>query len=800
MEMTNNVYVGFAVSSRSEQTECVAWFDGFQLQAAEAPEDIPVTGTGDGLKAEFFAGSDVVGAPMSHWTATRLDFTRAANPSVTNTPNGRLSARWTGELQARYTEPYGLSLLSRYGVRLWLNEQLIIDSRQEQPEGSLDATVALRAGEKYLLRIETYDNYADGKVRFIWSSSSTPRRVVPQSQLYSVPTDQDGDGMADLWERIYGLNPQDARDAALDPDYDGLSNLEEYRHFTHPGKADTDGDRMLDGWEVAHGLNPGAGEDATADADYDGLTNLEEFKLGTDPHQADTDGDGVNDGVEVLEIGSDPLADEFFVLRTVAEAVGTEASQTRGEWIPVEDSLVAIGGRGWAEYRLHVPQADVYRLEVRGRSGKSSDADPRFELLVAVDGADLGWSLLVAEAGQTGALSYLTPWLAAGDHTIRVFWDNAVRGRALAIEGLRVQELAGEDEDRNGVKDWVERRLQLTCGVQLAATTHSLVSPAFVEGRGRYLSLMRLSEKLEPHPAPRSRWYVNLPLTLGGTNTLVSSFENGGILVTNQIIWQPLNLLEAGDQIIRQGDALAFIACPPREAKGAFQVTIHDETNYPSSNGQPVAHQFLTPGSYTVTGNYASGLRSQSGSIKVKVVAATLDTPALAWVNKAREWSYAADPEVVIEPAPAVQVLPTANHGAGITTAGVKTENPDTSPILARLGVNGPVVASAMVEGFKLASGFETGVQLVERYEDGSELVEMGLVLSPVRSNIVVRVEVHAAGVLFDDGTTVRTLDSADFDDLGRYTIRFFRSAATQTSVCHRTKVYQGKILLGTYP
>ncbi len=76
----------------------------------------------------------------------------------------------------------------------------------------------------------------------------------------------------------------------------------------------------------------------------------------------------------------------------------------------------------------------------------------------------------------------------------------------------------------------------------------------------------------------------------------------------------------------------------------------------------------------------------------------------------------------------------------------------------------------------------------------------MGLVISPVRSNVVVKVEIHAAGILFDDGTTIRSLGASDFDDLGRATIRFLRSAATQTSVCHRVKAYQGKTLLGVYP
>jgi hypothetical protein len=40
--------------------------------------------------------------------------------------------------------------------------------------------------------------------------------------------DGDGDGMWDAWERAHGLDPRDPRDAAIDTDDDGFTNLEEF--------------------------------------------------------------------------------------------------------------------------------------------------------------------------------------------------------------------------------------------------------------------------------------------------------------------------------------------------------------------------------------------------------------------------------------------------------------------------------------------------------------------------------------------------------------------------------------------
>ncbi|UCE74526.1 MAG: hypothetical protein JSV56_02155 [Methanomassiliicoccales archaeon] len=62
--------------------------------------------------------------------------------------------------------------------------------------------------------------------------------------------DKDGDGMLDEWELLYGLNPSDPTDAHLDPDNDGLDNLEEHGTRTVPTDPDTDDDEAKDGEDV----------------------------------------------------------------------------------------------------------------------------------------------------------------------------------------------------------------------------------------------------------------------------------------------------------------------------------------------------------------------------------------------------------------------------------------------------------------------------------------------------------------------------------------------------------------------
>ena len=76
--------------------------------------------------------------------------------------------------------------------------------------------------------------------------------VYPLNELYHM--DSDSDGMADAWEILYGLNPNDPLDTIADQDNDGAVALQEFIEGTVPGPEvvvshlswDLDGNGMAD--------------------------------------------------------------------------------------------------------------------------------------------------------------------------------------------------------------------------------------------------------------------------------------------------------------------------------------------------------------------------------------------------------------------------------------------------------------------------------------------------------------------------------------------------------------------------
>ncbi len=95
----------------------------------------------------------------------------------------------------------------------------------------------LPAGTWFLdVRRGEYCASDEGLVPLVWPGEPHPIRIEPlhlgegerrEDLDLVIPRDDDHDGMSDRWEARVGLDPA-TDDAALDPDGDGLSNLEEY--------------------------------------------------------------------------------------------------------------------------------------------------------------------------------------------------------------------------------------------------------------------------------------------------------------------------------------------------------------------------------------------------------------------------------------------------------------------------------------------------------------------------------------------------------------------------------------------
>jgi hypothetical protein len=252
--LSEQVYIGLAVSAGSARGTAAALFDEVDIGPADPSLVLnPVVGTGDGLLGAYYPNRHLFGTPAMTRVDGHIDFdwvfithmehlydtgqtnwgalVSACQTAIGMPRSDQFSVRWTGELQAQFSEPYTIYASSDDGVRVWLNEQLIIDDWTCHQATEKLAAVNLVAGQRYLLRVEYFQNHQEASVKLSWSSPSTPKRVIPRSQLYSQPT-MDANGLPIYWEEHYF--GQTNLDPNGDPDNDGVSNLREYRQHTDP--------------------------------------------------------------------------------------------------------------------------------------------------------------------------------------------------------------------------------------------------------------------------------------------------------------------------------------------------------------------------------------------------------------------------------------------------------------------------------------------------------------------------------------------------------------------------------------
>jgi hypothetical protein len=503
-------------------------------------------------------------------------------------------------------------------------------------------------------------------------------------------------------------------------------------------------------------------------------------------------------------------AGDFVEVASFTGAQATTNDQTSVDIVGTD--LVTRDRRGSVEYTCSVPGGDIYKLQVLCTQDTSYGRGNYFRLVVSLDGQRLeGFDL---NSTSSGMVECLTPFVAAGSHTLRISWDNPAGRAGLRLAGVRLQTRLGPDSDSDGIKDWVEETLQRQSGLDLTnEVITSYTSPVCVQGRDPFPAAMSLYVEgadnqvvnLNPRPGAGPRWFANVPLSafVGADTVLHAQYQNGGLTEIRHLQWLPLNLLSAAGPTIRQNDALLFNAKPVNGPDGNLTITVG--TN--QLNGrttQPIVYRFATPGVYSVTGTYIPRQGSQqTRTIQVKVVGHNFPEDPASWVGKQRTWDlpsvssnvvFDVDSRLLFEPVAALA-------GDGLRASLLSDEN-EPRRILSRLGVNGPVLASAKVQAFRLFGAPDTYNRVLAVYPDNSRLVETLIVLAPVLStlpDVKVRVRVIVGGVTFDDGRTYRELSMSDFDVRGQCRIRFIMPASARTANCHNITVVQGAEVVGAY-
>lgn len=145
-----------------------------------------VIGNGIGLTGRYWSNQlrTTNGVPTLLRVDPGIDFDWSGTSPDPSISQNDFTAVWSGQVQAEFTEPYTFYTITDDGVRLWVNNQELIDKWRDQGPTEWSGTIPLVSGKRYSIEMAFYQGGGGSEAVLSWSSPSTPKIIIPQSQLF----------------------------------------------------------------------------------------------------------------------------------------------------------------------------------------------------------------------------------------------------------------------------------------------------------------------------------------------------------------------------------------------------------------------------------------------------------------------------------------------------------------------------------------------------------------------------------------------------------------------------------------
>ena len=112
----------------------------------------------------------------------KMDFSPVTPPEEFSDKN--YSVRWTGQLEVPYTEEYSFKISTDEGVRLWVDQLLVINELSNRAPRVFTGKVPLQRGERIGVRLESVHRAGQGNLKVVWSSKSKPESILGGEGVY----------------------------------------------------------------------------------------------------------------------------------------------------------------------------------------------------------------------------------------------------------------------------------------------------------------------------------------------------------------------------------------------------------------------------------------------------------------------------------------------------------------------------------------------------------------------------------------------------------------------------------------
>jgi beta-glucosidase len=129
---------------------------------------IPAAALPGGLSAEYFANRNLEGPAVLKRVDETVNFDWGMSNPGTDVPADNFSARWIGKLKPTVSGKYRLGAIADDGVRVYLDNKLIVEDWTEHAPTTFTGEVTLEAGQNYDVKMEYYEGRIGAVARLVW--------------------------------------------------------------------------------------------------------------------------------------------------------------------------------------------------------------------------------------------------------------------------------------------------------------------------------------------------------------------------------------------------------------------------------------------------------------------------------------------------------------------------------------------------------------------------------------------------------------------------------------------------------
>ncbi|GKU30564.1 TIM-barrel domain-containing protein [Clostridium folliculivorans] len=136
------------------------------------PSDWLKTSDGStGLNGEYYANNNLSGSPVLTRTDSSVNFNWGTNSPASGVPADNFSARWTGNITVGDQDAI-LATTIDDGIRMYIDDKLVIDAWGPHDSSTLDANITLAKGTTHSIKLEYNEGARDALISLKWKSAA----------------------------------------------------------------------------------------------------------------------------------------------------------------------------------------------------------------------------------------------------------------------------------------------------------------------------------------------------------------------------------------------------------------------------------------------------------------------------------------------------------------------------------------------------------------------------------------------------------------------------------------------------